>query len=373
MPETIQAFITLISEPIQAFSSSEILGMIDPGDLDRIKAADPHPFFKAWVLAHEGESRPRFAGEANPIRVSWPKRAIQATVNAIKKGIKFFFRHNQDNSTNGRPELGEIVASKLMDIGGKLSHVVIGYFPPETRDRAKSLDVCSMEAIWDMAKDGAGYIANGIRELTGVALGNGNFDKPAFAGAGELASVQAFEKEGEGDDPGNKQGEHEMEITFKGVESYLKTNRVYPHQVYTWQDILDDKSFSVDVKEIESKAAKLAEDLEKARQENEQLKTENQNSVLSLQKITVKDKLAELLKDKPEKLREFILKKSGSWNEFSDESITAQITAAEEDYKFLAADKPDPTEIPAGGGGSSTGEDPAQKAATNPALNWDVK
>ena len=52
--QRVQAFITLISEPLQAFSSSQVLEMIDPADLEQIRARDPHPFFKAWVLAHEG-------------------------------------------------------------------------------------------------------------------------------------------------------------------------------------------------------------------------------------------------------------------------------------------------------------------------------
>lgn len=364
----IEAFIELVSIELQAFSSNEILDMIDPVDLAKIKESDPHPFFKAWVVAQEGISTPRFVGRTKPVKISWPKKAIQATAGFIKKGIKFFQGHNKDNSTDGRPYLGEIVASKIMEIEGKLSSVVVGYFPGENIEQVKKQNVCSMEAIWNLAKTAAGYVSEGIKKLTGIALGNGNFDKPAFAGAGELAQVQAFE-----DTKINKENKEMSDITYGMVESFVKDprNNVKPSQFFTWEQIQADRVFLPNFKEIESREKELSDSLEKAKGETEKLQEENQKNVLLLQKTTVKPRLEKMLEGKEDDLKKFILKKSDAWDNLSDEFITKQIAAIEEDYKFFKAGEPDDTQLPPPG--TPPGKNPPDDANDpdkNPALNW---
>ena len=367
MPNIIQGYVRIIAV-MQAFSSQEIIEMIDPADMQKIKAGDPHPFFKAWVLAHEGESSPRFAGDSNQVKITWPRSAIQSMQNFIKKGIKFFTGHNRDNSTEGRPSLGEIVASKEMEIDGRLSSVVVGYFPPESAGEAKKMDVCSFEAVWDLIKTGAGVVADKLRELTGVALGNSAKDKPAFDGARELASVQAFE-----DNKDKTEGENKMsEITFHDVESYVKKNRVFPSQLFDWGQITADRFFIPEIKAFEEKIKTAEDALDGVTKEKEKLLTEKKAADDLLLRTTAKSRIEGIIKDKPEKLRKVILKKVEKWEDFSDDAVKANIAAVEEDYNDLVAAVPDGTTVPDSTKSKTENQAAEKTAAGNPALNFDA-
>jgi hypothetical protein len=176
---------------IQAIDENQILSMIDHDTLEGIKAKNPHPCFKAYSLCHTGISKPKILGQG-VAPISWTRAAIQSIKNVITKGVKFFHLHNADNSTSGREALGEVVASKEMEIGEKLHHVVIGYFP--NPEKVKDKDIISQESLWDFIKDGSQIIADKICELTGIAMSSSSVDKPAFSDARLLAAVQCFDE-----------------------------------------------------------------------------------------------------------------------------------------------------------------------------------
>lgn len=259
--KNIQSFtesITLIGISLQAFSNNDIIHMI-PGDImSDIKSRDPHPYFRAYVMAHEGESSPVIleGGQKIKTKISWPRQAVETIKNLVRRGIQFFRGHNADNSTVGRESLGEIVAGKDMTINGKLSHVVVGYFPPGTRDEVKKYDVCSMEAIWNLAKEAGRTVADSIKELTGIALGNSNIEKPAFSGASVLGTVQAFDEE--------KKGIAQMEnLSIETVKQFLRDGKWFPHQVYDQNALFNDdviiEQFRIRDKQIENLKAEKAD------------------------------------------------------------------------------------------------------------------
>ena len=174
---------------VQAFAENEILAAIPLDVLARIKAENPHPFFKAYSVCHDGVSKPTLLGDtARPIQ--WLRDAVHTVTSAITKGVKFFAGHGAENDPS-RESLGEVVASYEKEIDGKLHHVVIGYFPKP--EKVQAFDVCSQEAEWTFWDNPTGWIADKIRRMTGIALANSAFEKPAFSGAREMGFVQAFE------------------------------------------------------------------------------------------------------------------------------------------------------------------------------------
>jgi len=182
--------VQLISYRLQAFSQNEILELIDPAVLQEIKAKDEHPFFQMYSICHEGNSKPKIIGEDNKTPMTWTRKAIQSIKNVIKRGINFFKNHNEDNSTNNRPSLGEIVGYTEKMIDGVLHGLTIGYFPPDKREEAKKLDICSQESVWNFIENSGQLIADSIESLTGIALSDSKEDTPAFAGAKRLGMVQ---------------------------------------------------------------------------------------------------------------------------------------------------------------------------------------
>src|SRR3970282_251702 len=133
---------------IQAFSQSEILELLDFDTIQGIQQKDPHPFFQAYSIAHEGVSQPKILDdEQKPI--CWGRRAIQSLKNLVLKGIKLFKGHNKDNSTKNRESIGEVVGNIEKEIDGKLNNVEITYHTPEQVEEAKQYDVCSQEGSWN--------------------------------------------------------------------------------------------------------------------------------------------------------------------------------------------------------------------------------
>ena len=177
---------------VEAFSQVDILKNISKDVLEKIKAKDPHPFFQAYSICHEGVSTPTVLedNESKPIR--WTRKAVQSIKRIFTQGVKFFLGHNVDNSTDNRRVLGEVVGDFQKEIDGKLHHVVISYHPPEVKNEVKKYDICSQEAIWNFFDNAGKMVADSIEKLTGIALANSEIDSPAFAGAKRLGYIQAF-------------------------------------------------------------------------------------------------------------------------------------------------------------------------------------
>jgi hypothetical protein len=176
---------------LQEMASSEIMEMVDAARLASIKASDPHPLIKAFVVGHEGESVGNLVGVGNVVK-RWVKTLIRTLGSKIRAGLQLFHGHAATNAHEGRMPIGEVVGTRIKDIDGRESVVVACHIRPEFRHLP--LDVASVETNVDytQAPDGTLEIV-GVSDVTGIALGNSAIDRPGFSGATLLGQLQAFE------------------------------------------------------------------------------------------------------------------------------------------------------------------------------------
>lgn len=327
----VQAFFcNLISIKIQAMDKQEILSHIPVDILQNIKTKDPHPFFQAYSIAHEGESNPTVLGDTSK-PIHWSRRAIQSIKNIITKGVKFFLGHNEDNSTIGRREIGEIITDFQKEIDGKLHHIVIGYHPQDVREEVKNYDICSQEANWNLIDKTTNFIAENIQELTGIALGTSKSDKPAFQNSGRLAMIQAFDNNNRSMNDQKGDIMSLQEISFRELIDEIKKRNTFPSQIYSLDEIKKDNTFLPHFSKWEG----IEEKLNLLAKEKEEL-------IKKEKKATVKSRLNKLIENSEVKLtdlqKKFIEKnfKEDKLDDFSDEFLKNFLNEQLENYKEYA-------------------------------------
>lgn len=306
--EKVQAFINLYSQ-LQSFSQDEIIQKIPPQKLEEIKQKDSHPFFQLYSVCHEGTSRPKIEGKGyKPI--TWFKKAIQSIKNVFKPGVKFFDGHNITNDNQDKKILGEVIHAFEEMINGKLHYCTIGYFPPETRDIAKTKDICSQEAEWDLINVAGHLFADICRNVTGIALANSNDNmQPAFKEAKRLAYVQAFNISSSGKDvlsgQDNKGDSMDLNtVPFNELTAELKRRHTLPSQIYSIDEIKKDKEFN----NVFDELGTLKTNLQAKETELEKFKADNTKLNRSIQLQNAKGKLSELYKTSnlTDKMKKFI-------------------------------------------------------------------
>lgn len=388
--ETIKSFVILQSFSPLALDEATILDIVGGETLARLKAMDPHPYFQAYSVCHEGTSHPTILGD-EPKPIHWFRAAVQTMKNAVVKGVKFFLGHNDDNSTAGRDSLGEVVGNREMEIEGQLHHVVVGYFPEP--EKVKDLDICSQESEWDLIQTARGWIADKIEKLTAIALSSSKRDKPAFSGAVRLGIVQAFDNNT--DDPltggrtqdGSRRYPMDLsQATFPELLAELQKRNVRPNQAFTKEQIEADPAFApvFEKAKAHDDLKKTAEEL-KTKLDAETADKEKVNGELKSVKranefVTAKPRLEKLMKaenftaeqaafvvkrftDKVEDLTDDGLKK------FAQEQVTI--------YKDAIGDSTQSTTGGEGadssGAGASTDPTDLTKKVNNPMLKADLE
>ena len=256
---------------------------------------------------------------------------IRRLSETIKTGSKFFIGHQDTNSHDGRTEVGTVLSSFLKEINGKMSSVIVGHFPNE--DQVRDMDACSMEA--DISVDTENNVVEDINEVTGIALANSDVNSPAFPGALRLSAIQCFEN------TKNRRKEDkeiimaQETITFKDVESFVRDHNVWPHQLYTEQDLRSDRNFGVlfdDNSKMKTENESLEKELEKSKKETKKLQKDQQDSVAI-------DRLKDLMpKDLTDKQKEFITKrfKPEILEDVSDDSLKKYIEEGRNDFAETA-------------------------------------
>jgi len=238
-----------------SMAADEIMKHIPLSVYNEIKEKNQHPYFQAYSIIHEGVSKPKDITDNSYKPIEWGKNIISKMGNVIKKGLQFFVGHNKDNSTDGRRSVGEVVADFQKKIGNTLHHIVVGYFPD--RGEAEKYDVCSIEANI-VAEDHENMsIAKKIQNITGIALGNSQKEKPAFSGAVRLGAVQAFGDNGDQDPPLDKYTRKEIPMTFEEIKQAVKSMNIFPNQLYTEDELKNDRVFGKifdDAKSLSDKA-----------------------------------------------------------------------------------------------------------------------
>lgn len=330
---TIQAYLSLqcLSSSLTA---SEIMALIDPDTISRIKATDPHPFFQAYSICHEGTSQPTILGDtARPIH--WTRAAVQSIKKIVLKGVKFFKGHNEDNSTDKREALGEIVANSEREIDGKLHHIAIGYFPDKSK--VSDSDICSQEANWNLFENAGKWFADTIEKMTSIALSNSKVDKPAFADARRLGMVQAFTAD-EGD-KNNKAGDAKMDlstVSFSELAGEMKRRNTFPHQLFTLDELKQDKQIIPIIDELD----KLRKELTTKDESLKDLEAEKTALSKKIDSVSAKDKIAKILEEDnlvktTETQRKFIIERFKGIDDVTDEGIKKYIESEVRECKAL--------------------------------------
>jgi len=228
--------------------------------------------------------------------MKWPRIIIQRLAEKIKEGTKFFIGHGETNSNDNRESVGEVLASFVKEIAGKLSNVIIGHFPE--KEKVEDMNVCSMEA--DVYTDDENIVGE-INDVSGIALGNSDRSNPAFPGALRLNMVQCFAKE---DKP--KPGEGDKDMTFEEVKDAIRKMNIRPWQIYTLEDMKEDRVFG----KVFEENSIFKSDNEKLEKENKEIKTKSEEAIRNSDVAQAKSRVEKLLEEGfTDKQKSFILKR----------------------------------------------------------------
>ena len=220
---------------LQSMAANEILSMITPQTLERIRKSDPKPLFKAFVIGQEGEASANLVGVGKIVK-TWFKDAIGKLSRRMYSGMPLFHGHAETNSQDGRTPIGEVVGTSTLDIGGKFSAFVATYIYPEYKNLP--LDIASIEA--DITTDGfnSEIHAINVEDVTAIALGNSAIESPGFPGATLLGAVQAFVNKNT--IQASPEGGDKMSITISEVKDFIKAEKVQPNDVFGRDQLIDD-------------------------------------------------------------------------------------------------------------------------------------
>lgn len=228
---------------VQGMADDEVLGLISPRVIKDIRREDPTPLFKVFRVGQEGESRPHIVGIGATVQ-RWYQSAIEKLTEKLGLGIPVYHNHAPTNSGEGRQAIGEIVGKALKNIGGSLSSIAVAYIYPQYRDLP--LDVASIEAGVNVPQDSREFDVQDVdvQEVTGIALGNSAFNKPAFPGATLMAQLQAFA----GNPNQSEKGSGKM-ATLEDLRKATQEARFTPSQIFEAEDLTSDPVVRAHVKQ----------------------------------------------------------------------------------------------------------------------------
>lgn len=345
---------------IQAYSAKispeEVLAALPPEVREKVRGKNA----AVYCIGEEGRSRPRQVGRAGNLTLTWPRAVIRRLAEAAGSGVKLFERHGKDNGHEGRKPLGEIVGTFTRMVGDKLQAIAVALMP----DPREDLDVCSIEAEVETA----GELVGDIENVSALALSSSSADSPAFAGAQRLATLQCFES---GEDPnGNKskvQGDFTMP-TFAEVKAFIVEHNVFPRQLFTVDDIKNDRDFGPLLAAGET-ASKKAKDLET---ELAEVKKQSADALRATEVAASKERFEKLIpKGATEKQKAFYLKRfdPSKHEKLDDAALNAYLEAEAKEYAEHAklfgvedpAQKPQSSASSASAGGEADPVDAALK------------
>jgi len=250
----------ILTATIQHLGETDILSMVAPDTLARLKAADATPEIRAYAIAHEGEAEGVMVGVGKRV-MQYFRDAILRLHDRLKIGTQVFQGHGADNSHAGREAIGELVGKALRNVGGKLHDVAAIYIAPKHRDTP--LDIASIEAEVQFTEVGDGKCrAIDVGEITGIALGSSLTQRPGFAGATLLAAIQAFAGQ-----------EEKKAMTKEEVLAGIKELGLKPGDVFSVEVLVSDPGVHDKIEKTGREAARRVkeEEADKLREQNEAL------------------------------------------------------------------------------------------------------
>lgn len=208
----------VIKGRVYNFAQNELAEMVTPDTINRIKATDPNPEFRAYVIAHEGEADGVLVGHGRRI-FQYFRDAIMKVGQSLRHGTAVFFKHQESgNSHVNREQIGETVGKMFKEIGGKLHAIAAVYVYPSFR--GKALNFASIEADLELSLEGGRSVrVDSVETITGIALSDN--DRPAFPGATLLGAMQAFSK-GQSNRGGVAEGEN---MTLEEIRQAIKDGK----------------------------------------------------------------------------------------------------------------------------------------------------
>lgn len=253
----------------------------------------------------------------------------------ILPGTKLFARHNADNSTKGRPNVGSVLSTVTKDLNGKLRAISVACM---SREDAEVNDVCSVEAQV-IEVDG---MVSDIEAVSGIAVSNSKIDQPAFKSAKRMAMVQAFEKPQE-EVHKNRSGEDDMDVTLKDlmgvpitlIKQAVAERQMHPNQLFEVGDLEKDREFGPLLekgKKAETELADTKTKLDAKTKENTEAVRKSQEE--GAQKL-FKDLLPEGTTEQQEKFLSKMFNPS-ELKEINKESITKFIEDGKKEYAEYA-------------------------------------
>lgn len=320
-----------IEAKICEMAQAELLQIIPASEYARIKEQDARPEFRAYAIAHEGESKGRMAVDGaslGQVVKRWARTAIERIHAKLAMGTPIFHLHgNPSNEHSGRQPIGEVVGRALREIGGRLHAIAVAYIKPE--HRTTPLDIASIEA--DVVYQGETNDVD-VRDVTGIALGSSSVTRPGFAGARLLAAIQEFAEQHTG---GNKP------MTAAEIKAAIKEAGLTLSDLFTVSQIHADPVVVEHVrdktageyahrKRTEDDLAKLKDTLTtEHKKQVDALTAENTQLRTTTLKIQAKDKLPNLIKAR--KLdatqEKFVLAKLDTFNPTAADKLETELNA----------------------------------------------
>jgi hypothetical protein len=287
---------------ILAMADAEVLGLISPRTIKDIKREDPTPMFKAFIIGQEGESRPNIVGFGATVQ-RWFRSAVEKLTEKLGLGLPVYHNHTPTNTDRNRPAIGEVVGKALKDIEGSLSSIVVAYIFPQYK--GLPLDVASIEAGVMVPQDSREFDVKDvdIQEVTGIALGNSQIDKPAFPGATLLAQLQAFAE--------TKRTTGGDEMTLDELRKAISDGKYKPSDLFDGRTLVEDPFIIGHMKEGKTdeyfarkrSESELADKIKKMEDENKALKDQVQTLSGNALKTKAKETFEAVLIERP-KLKE---------------------------------------------------------------------
>lgn len=212
---------------LQLMAAGEIMQYIPPATIEAIRQKDDHPLFRAYCIGEEGNATPNVIGMGGRV-LNWMRAAISAMVTKLQFGTKIFLNHAATNEHAGRTVVGELVGKALEYVSGKMRAVAVAYIFPQYRD--VPADAASIEADIEVDPSGRSNVVDGVHllEVTGIAVGDSRYNKPAFAAAGLVAQLQAFDIQGD-----NQGGAQMPEMTVETIKDFIGLRRLDPSEVFS--------------------------------------------------------------------------------------------------------------------------------------------
>ncbi len=316
---------------LQEMAAEEILEHVSANTYKRIKKDDPKAEFRAYVIGHEGESTGKVVGIGRVIK-KWARSAIQNITERLVLGTKVFHLHEMTNEHEGRKPIGEVVGKVLSDIAGKLSSIAIMYIYPNYRDIP--LDVASIEAdinLPETINPNARVVDVDVEDITAIALGNSQINKPGFAGATLIASLQEFADNASHEKP-QKEGEH---MTPDEIKKAIREAKLKPSDLFGSDEIADDPTVQGVIRDRrrneEGFGKRMEEKLEAEKAKLEQEKKDLQSKLDTLGKGLLKTRAIEAVKPAIEKRKldekqaAFVLKNKDRFEPVSEESLAGDL------------------------------------------------